>query len=253
MAEITAEGLPARRMEFHRVGEVLLHPGRGLQKVSEAGGAIWLTALLVLSLGTILSRVASGFFKARAAMLGTAPLPMDFQYWTPEMQQSYYQSQQAMQGPVFVYIIPLVLGLVSLWLGWLILAGALHLASTLLGGRGSMGSALNVTAFALLPFALRDGLRVVYMLISGGDIQNPGLSGFAVGAGFVMQLLSHLDIFLVWQVILLALGLHAADSLPRNKAALIAVGVVALLMLAQSGLGTLGANMGDLAIQRPFF
>lgn len=253
MTEITAEVLPVRRMGFSRLGEVLFHPRGGLKKVAEAGSAIWLVPMLVLSLGDILSKITGGFFKARAAMLGTSPLPMDFQYWTPEMQQSYYQSQQAMQGPVFVYIIPLVLGLISLWLGWLVLAGALHLASTLLGGRGSMGGALNVTAFALLPFAVRDVLRVVFMLISGRAIQNPGLSGFAGEAGFAAQMLSHLDIFLFWQVILLALGLYAADSLPRNRAALIAAGVVILLLLAQSGLGTLSAGIGGLAIQRPFF
>lgn len=253
MTEITVEALPARRMDFSRVGEVLLHPLRGMRKVAEADRPTWLTPMLVLSLGVILSTVTSGYLKARAAMLGTAPLPLDFQYWTPEMQQNYYQSQQAMQGPVFLYIIPLVLGLVSLWLGWLVLAGALHLGSTLLGGRGSMGSALNVTAFVLLPFAVRDVLRVVFMLVTGTTILSPGLSGFVSGTGFAPQLLSHVDVFLIWEVILLAIGLHVADSLPRNKAALIGAGVVALLLLAQSGLGTLGAGIGDLAIQRPFF
>ena len=169
------------------------------------------------------------------------------------MQQNYYQAQQAMQGPVFVYIIPLVGGLLSLWLGWLILAGVLHLISTLFGGRGSLGGALNVAAFALLPFALRDMLRLLFMLITRQSINSPGLSGFASGAGFTAQILSHLDVFLIWHILLLVLGLAAADDLPRSKAALAAVSSVILILLVQAGLGSLGAGLGGMAVQRPFF
>lgn len=253
MTETTVELQPRRGLDFSKVGEVLLHPFAGLQTVAAADRPVWWTPMLVLTLTLILSTVAGGYFKARAAMMGSAPLPMDFQYWTPDMQENYYQAQQAMQGPVFLYVIPLVGGLAALWLGWLILAGSLHLASTLLGGRGSMGSALNLTAYALLPFAVRDVLRILFIFISGQAITSPGLSGFSSGAGFGAQFLSHLDIFLIWQVVLLAAGLMAADGLPRNKAILGAVGVVLLLLLAQSGLGALGSNMTGLAIQRPFF
>ncbi|HEY6072286.1 MAG TPA: Yip1 family protein, partial [Anaerolineales bacterium] len=225
----------------------------GFQKIAELQRSVWQAPMLLLSLTTFLSIVVGGYFKARAAMMGTAPLPMNFQYWTPEMQQNYYQAQQAMQGPVFVYIIPLVGGLVSLWLGWLILAGILHLISTLFGGRGSLGGAFNVAGFALLPFAVRDVLRLIFIIITRQGITSPGLSGFASGAGFAAQLLSHLDIFLIWHILLLIIGLAAADELPHRKAALSAVSSVVLIMLAQAGLGALGANLGGMAVQRPFF
>ena len=104
-------------------------------------------------------------------------LPVDWQYWSPEMQNNYTQAQQATQGPVFVYIIPAALGLAKIWLAWLIVGGLTHLSSTLFGGRGKMGSALNLVAWACLPFALRDLLRVIFMIIVHHPIVSPGLSG----------------------------------------------------------------------------
>lgn len=253
MTEANAEAPSARRLDFSSLTGALLRPRAGLERVAKAERPMWNLPMLVLSLTALLSAVAGGYFKARAAMMGTVSLPQDFQYWSPEMQQNYYQAQQAMQGPVFAYVIPLVGALVSLWLGWLVLGGLLHLASTLLGGRGSMGSALNVAAYAMLPFAVRDVLRIIFMLISQQAITSPGLSGFSAGAGFWAQLLSHTDLFLLWQIMLLILGMSLADELPRNKAAMGVIAVVLVMVLLQSGIGSISMNLGGAAIQRPFF
>jgi hypothetical protein len=253
MAESNIEAPPVRRLDFSNIAGVLLRPGRGLEPVAKAERPLWNLPMLVLSVTTVLAIVASGYFRARAAMMGTGSLPQDFQYWSPEMQQNYYQAQQAMQGPVFLYVIPLVGALVSLWLGWLILGGLLHLASTLLGGRGSMGSALNVAGYAMLPFAVRDVLRIIFMLISQHAITSPGLSGFTTNAGFWAQLLSHADVFLLWQMLLLIMGMQAADDLRRDRAVIAVAGVVLVMVLVQSGLGSLSMSLGGMAVQRPFF
>ncbi len=169
------------------------------------------------------------------------------------MQNNYMQAQQATQGPVFVYIIPLVSSLVGLWVGWLLLAALLHFGSTLLGGRGSMQGALNIVAWASLPFAVRDVLRIIFMLFTHHAITSPGLSGFISTPGFVSQLLTRADLFLIWHVILLIIGLGIADGLPRAKAVTGVVVIILLVSLAQAGLGTLGSGFGGLAVQRPFF
>jgi hypothetical protein len=116
-----------------------------------------------------------------------------------------------------------------------------------------MQSALNVVAFASLPFALRDLLRVVYMLSSSHTIASPGLSGFAGSAGFVSQLLARVDLFWIWYLILLIIGFAIADGLPRNKAFVGVVAVLLLVLAAQAGLGSLTSNLGGQAVQRPFF
>ncbi len=228
---------PSRRFNFARILEVLLQPQRTFAEIAGESNSTWLTPMLALSLSALLSVIVSGYLTSRAAMMGEMPLPRDWQYWTPDMQSNYMQAQQAMQGTVFVYVIPLILALIGLWLGWLILSGLLHLGSTLLGGRGSMQGALNIVAWASLPFVMRDVLRVIFMLLAGHAIVSPGLSGFSGSAVFAAQLLSRVDVFFLWSAVLLIIGFGAADGLPRNKAIIGVTVVLLILLLTQSGLG----------------
>ena len=253
MTDITLNPPPVRRFDFSRVRDILFRPRQEFQEMTSESRATWLTPMLLSTLMAILVVVVAGYLKSRAAMMGEVSLPRDWQYWTPEMQNNYMQAQQATQGPVFMYIIPLVGSLSGLWFGWLLLAALLHFGSTLLGGRGSMQSALNIVAWASLTFAVRDILRIVYMLIAGHAITSPGLSGFSSSAGFVSHLLTRTDIFLIWNVILLIIGFAIADGLPRGKAVSGVLVVILLVVLAQAGLGVLSSGFGGLAVQRPFF
>jgi len=253
MTDITLDQRPPRRFDLPRAQAMLFRPRRGFQEMASESRATWLTPMLLLTTTAILVVVAAGYLKSRAAMMGEVQLPPDWEFWTPEMQNNYMQAQQATQGPVFLYIMPMIGSLTGLWLGWLLLAALLHFGSTLLGGRGSMQSALNIVAWASLPFAVRDILRIIFMLGAGHAIISPGLSGFTSTPGFVSQLLTRLDVFLIWHVILLVIGFALTDGLPRAKAVTGVVVVVLLVLLAQAGLGAVTSSFGGLAVQRPFF
>lgn len=253
MTDITLNQRSIRRFDFSRLRDILFHPRSAFQEISSESRATWLTPMLVLTITAIFTVVVAGYLKSHAAMMGETPLPRDWQYWTPDMQNNYMQAQQATQGPVFMYVIPLLGSLAGLWLGWLLLAALLHFGSTLLGGRGSMQSALNIVAWASISFAVRDILRIVFMLSTGHAIISPGLSGFSSSAGFVTQLLTRADVFLIWNLILLVIGFAIADGLPRAKAVTGVLIVMLLVLLAQAGLGALSSGFGGLAVQRPFF
>ncbi len=253
MTDITLETKPVRRFDLSRLLSLITHPRAVFSELTSEARATWLTPMLVLTVTAILVVVVAGYLKTQAAMMGEIELPQDWQYWSPDMQQNYLQAQQATQGATFMYVIPLVGALTTLWLGWVLVAGLLHLGSTLLGGRGSMQSALNVVAWASLPFALRDILRVIFMLTTKHAISSPGLSGFAASTGFLSQLLAHVDLFWIWYFVLLIIGFAIADGLPRNKAFIGVMIVLLLVLAAQAGLGSLTSNLGGQAVQRPFF
>ncbi len=253
MTETAIEQQSARRFNFSRLFSTLISPRHAFGEMAAEARATWITPMLVLSLTAIFVVVVSGYFKTQAAMMGEVQLPPDWQYWSPDMQQNYMQAQQATQGATFMYIIPLVGALTALWLGWVLVAALLHLGSTLLGGRGSMQGAFNIVAWGSLPFALRDVLRIVFMLIGGHAIVSPGLSGFVASTGFLSKLLTHVDLFWIWYVLLLVIGFAIADGLPRNKALAGVVVVLFLVLVAQAGLGSLTSNLGGQAVQRPFF
>jgi len=253
MTDLSLEQKPARRFDFPRLVPVLLRPRRTFSEMASELRASWLTPMLVLTATVFLVVLVSGYLKTRAATIGEVSMPPDWQYWTPEMQNNYMQAQQATQGKTFMYVIPMVGAWTSLWLGWVLIAGLLHLGSTILGGRGTMQGALNIVAWSSLPFAVRDLLRVIYMLSAGHAIGSPGLSGFATSAGFLPQLLSRLDVFVLWFIVLLIIGFAILDGLSRGKAIMDIVVVLLVLLLAQAGLGTLISGMSGQAIQRPFF
>ncbi len=253
MTDLPLENQAARRFDFPRVLPVLFQPRKTFHEMAAQARRSWLTPMLVLTVTALLVILVSGYLKTQAAMAGQVQMPPDWQYWTPEMQNNYMQAQQATQGKTFMYLIPLVGAWTGLWLGWVLVAGLLHLGSTLLGGRGTMQGALNIAAWASLPFAIRDLLRVIYMLAAGHAIGSPGLSGFATSAGFLPQLLSRLDIFVIWNIVLLIIGFAIFDGLSRGKAILNVLVVILLILAAQAGLATLLSGMGGQAIQRPFF
>lgn len=253
MTDITIDKQPARRIDFSRLFAVLRHPTGAFTEMIAEARATWLTPMLVLSLTATLVVLVSGYLRSQSTMMGEVPLPPDWQYWSPEMQNDYMQAQQADQGTAFVYILPLVGALTAVWLGWVLVAGLLHLGSTLLGGRGSMQNALNVVAWASLPFALRDILRIIFMLSVGHIIVSPGLSGFVANPGFLSQVLARVDLFWIWHVILLVIGLAIADGLPRTKAFVGVAAVLLLVLSAQAGVGSLIFGIGGgQSASRPF-
>jgi hypothetical protein len=252
MAETISDKHPIRRFDLPRVFATLLRPRQTFTATTSEPRSTWLTPMLVLSLTALLVVLVSGYLKTRAAMLGEIPLPPNWQYMTPDMQNNYMQAQQLTQGKVFMYVIPLVSAWSGLWVSWVILGGLLHLGSTLLGGRGSMQSALNIAAWASLPFAVRDILRIIYMLSMSHAITSPGLSGFATSA-FLTQMLARTDIFLLWSMVLLVIGFSIADGLPRGKALIGVVVVILILLAVQAGLGTLISGLSGTAVQRPYF
>jgi len=259
MAELEiAQTATPGRFQFQWVAEVLFKPRRAFAKITTQNQGVWLTPLLILTLLLAARVLAAGWVGQNFAMTGETPLPPDFQYYTPEQQAQFMQAMQATQGPVFIYVFPLLSGLLGIWLGWLLVGGLLHLVTTMLGGRGDTMSAMNLVAWASLPFAVREGVRVAALVISRQLIQNPGLSGFAPlePSGFIAYLTAWLpliDLYLIWHIFLLVLGVRSGISLAPGKA-LSGVLITMLVVLGlQALISFLSTQLGSLTIIRPFF
>lgn len=253
MSEMNNPSQPARRFDLPHLLSILTRPRQAFAELNSGERAVWLTPMLVLTVSAILVVLVSGVMQSRASTGEAVELPADWEFWTPEMQEDYLQAQQATQGPMFTYILPLLGSLFGLWLGWFVFSGILHLTSTILGGRGSLRGALNVVAWASMPYVIRDLLRILYMLVTGSVIASPGLSGFAGESGFLSSLLARTDLFLLWYILLLGIGVVISEGLPRGKAYAAVVFIVLTVLLIQAGVGALGTQFGISAIPRPYF
>lgn len=236
---------------------MLFRPRAALAEISGQLEGVWLTPLLLLTLGGLLVVAAAGPIRTAAAQQGVVELPDVAQFWTPEQQAAYLQSQQLRSGPVFMYVFPALLAVLGVWFGWLVAAGLLHLVLTLLGGRVTSGSTINLTAWAALPFAVRDLVQAGFMFFAKQLVPGAGLAGFAPAGGGMLntvltQVLQRVDLYTLWYALLLIIGVQAASGLRGGKAVTAVVLTLAVLLLLAVLPAVIVAQLGSLGTLTPF-
>ena len=258
MQDIAAQ--PAQPLKYNRLSWLLgifVRPRATIRQIAAQLNGVWTLPLLVLCLAALASVAASGWLKQLAAQSGQVELPPDFQYYMPEQQEKFMQAVAATSGPAFVYVLPALARLLTIFAGWLLVGNLLHLVLTMLGGRNTTTGTLNLVAWAGVPFALRDLVRTVAMLITRQLIQAPGLSGFAPLtdsrlAQYLFYLFGLVDIYLILHIFLLGLGARTIGGLSARKA----WGGVVVTMLIVIGLQALisfgFAQLSTIQVIRPF-
>jgi hypothetical protein len=201
----------------------------------------WIVLLLTMGTIVLTSLVRSGaecqyFYRAELDHYSSSP-------------DTFGRPPQLASMPVMTKVMRIVgaaLDTVAAWIGW---AGGLTLVGLLLGQRElGLGRALRVVAWSWLPFVLRSLVQSVYMGLTYDPLFNAGLSGLiwdntppppGGGYAYVMPtasqrlwaaLLSHLDVYLVWQLGLVVSGLHRRAGFTLKKA-LLATSIVALALV----------------------
>jgi hypothetical protein len=247
----------SRAMHFEWVLPLIFKPRRTLQSVSDQLTSVWLAPLLLLSVAAILMTAAGGPIRQAAAQLSPSMSP-DYQYLPPEEIAKMETALQASQGPLFIYGLPILGTLIGVWAGWFLLSSILHLALTLSGSRSSSMLAFNLVAWASIPFVLRAFLQAGYLVVQKTAISGAGLSGFiptgATGVlAYIQQLLTFMDIYFIWQVALLLVGMHFIPGITPLKSwgAVLVTALLALLLFALPGF--LFGSLGNLTIVQPFF
>ena len=216
---------------------------------SRRPGWIWMALVtLVLSILPILVAAPITARQAAAAIQQTMDRQAELgQEITPEMQA---QAAQFSTSPIFTMALPAIariFGLVLLWLAW---SGSLHLLSTITGGSNSFKQMWRAIVWSWIPFAIRGLMQTVFILATDELLTHPGLSYLLAskeaGAGseaalhipstgelFLSGVLGQVDLFVVWNLVLLVLSVEVTARISRRKSILITLGVwVALVLLS---------------------
>jgi hypothetical protein len=216
-----------------------------LDYLSRDGGRTWwLPALLALLLITLPVVVAAPI-TARQSREALATVQEQLgESGSAEQQAQMERATSIVASPLITVVFPAVSGIVGRVIGWLVWAGALYLAGMAMGGRSTFGHVLRMVVWTWVPYALRGLLQTIYIVASDQLILDPGLSGLVRQAGSVREMmaappsmgqqilaavLSRVDLFLVWHLILLVVGVRVTMRLARRKAVLITLGVWVLL------------------------
>lgn len=261
MSDIAAPSVtPPRRYSPQWLWSVLIRPRQAFKEIAAYTRGVWLPALLVLSLTAVLHVVITASAPQSIDMpAGPAGMPSGMDYYTPEQQAQFEQAAQAASGPVFRFVMPSVIAVAAVWAGWLVAGGSLHLLLTLFGARGTSAERMNITAWAGLPFALRDLVRIGAVLIGGSAVAAPGLSGFiapeAVGvAAYFGQFLRVVDIYTIWNIALLVIGSRALDSNLGRGRLIVGISLLLLLLYLVQALAGYGiSHLSNMSLMQPFF
>lgn len=228
---------PSRGARLGWAWGVLIRPRRTLEAIAERARGVWFLVLAVLTAAVLFQVIAAG----TAQQDQSVTLPPNFEDMSPDQQQQFMQASQMSTGPLFRFVFPALLGTLGMWAGWAVVGAAYHLLLTLLGVRGSMIQRMNIAAWARMPLALRALVRSVAMLVTGQTIVATGLSGFidpaAEGAALLARAaLALVDIYAIWQIVLLVVGGGVGE--PGVKRRRLTIGVT-LLMIALYGVQAL--------------
>ncbi len=245
-----------KKLQFGWVFPVLFKPRQTLKAIAEKNHSVWLAPLLLLMVSALVLVLVSAPVINQSA--GPVEMPPDFEYFSPEQQEQFLQAVDMGSSPVNTIVFPLLLRYAGIWISWFLLGSILHLSLTLNGSRSSNRSALNLVAWASIPFVIRDIVQIIAILTTKQLILKPGLSGFvADGAlglmAFVTALLTFVDLYLIWQIVLLVIGARQISGLKSGKA-LLAVLIAVVVFLSLKALPAfVGAQLSTLSTGGMFF
>ena len=224
------------------VPRMFVKPRSTLARVNAQETAVWLLPMLILAVMVLLAVMVAAPIKRVNIQTG-ATVPEDFQWWSQERQQQFLQAQQNLTSPTFMYIFPLLTGLAGYLLFWMICSSLLYLSLTLAGSRTSNQKVSNLVAWAMVPFALRELVKVIVIISSKRLVEDPGLSYLVASdatgiMAWLRGILGQVDFYGLLFVIFLFLGAVPLSGLRKNKAVL-ATTVSLILMLALVGIPSL--------------
>jgi len=254
---IGLENVKESRNRWVWLYRIFIQPRRIFKKIANLDGSAWLMPMLILTVFVLLLAALGGPARQQEIQMNMGQPPEDFQYWSEEQQNQYFEGQTAMQGPLFVYVFPVMSALAGLWGGWFIMSSLLLLLMTFKGSRQPQVSYLNLVAWAALPFVVRSLVQLVAVVSTQREINNPGLSGF-IDAGesallaYAQILLSFIDLYSIWFVLLLLIGAPLVSKLKPDKSLPMTVLAILLFFVLASIPGFAANQLGGLGTIRPF-
>ncbi len=220
---------------------------------SEQRWSLWLAPALIIVLSLVIVTAISASAMSEfgreqaqrqiAAQAGSIPA---------EQADQVQKTVELFTSPLFLAASGIALGTVGLVLTWFLRGGVLFFISYLLGTDNKFRQMVTLVMWTWLPFALRDLVQAVYVLINGALPLNKGLSFLvassdqAQNAGNIAYgFLSQVDPFLAWHLFLVAIGLTVTTRSTTLKTAVGTVcywALTAVVGLAPSLLGMLAGS-----------
>ncbi|HHX43844.1 MAG TPA: hypothetical protein GX714_07660 [Chloroflexi bacterium] len=210
-------------------------PGQTMREAAKRPRGWWLPALLLV-IGLATYAVVTADAQVSLANERSAQFIERLTEAMSEQQaQMVRESSRPLDRPTYL-LSAIGGGLAAMAAGWIARGALVHFGSIAVGGVSTWGSAFACSLWSMVPYFVRDLLMTALFVIQGRLTEQMGLS-FLVSSGdwlrdsrsIPVALLSTIDPFMVWHLVLLALAITAATRLGRGRAAFLAIVVWAVL------------------------
>lgn len=251
---------------FRSLWGIIVRPRATFRYLNEEGRRQWWLPALLTVLLVLLPIIVGGPISARQAR-ETVRIALHFSVneagpgrpvvqtrtqLSPEQQQQMEEAMRHASSPLIIVVFPAILRSLRLVVGWLAWAGLLYLSGMVIGGHARFGNLFRMVVWAWIPHALRGLLQTLYIALSGQLIAHPGLSGLVVdsrpinemltappttGQILLSSLLTRIDIFVFWNLALLAVGTMVISRISGRKA----TATVLIIWVVLTALGLLSS------------
>ncbi len=211
--------------------------------IKEPRWPLWLAPVFIILVATIIVTVVSAPLLSELSRQQAEEQMQAQMASIPEEQAEQVRStMDTFTSPLFVGAMGIAFTVLGLILTWLFRGALLFFIGYLLGTDNRYIQMVTLVLWSWLPFALRDLVQAIYVLLNGQLAINKGLS-FLVASGDQAQnagnllygFLGQIDIFLVWHLLLVGIGIAVSTRSTTTKTALATIGywiVTALIGLS---------------------
>lgn len=246
----TTEGIEpqvpaAKKNVFARIAGVLFAPAEAFQEIARRPD-ILAPLLILLAIGyastlLIIPKLdTEAMFEAQAAQIRKQ---------NPEVAEADLERMRSWgsaSAKMFAYVSP------AMMVAWyLILAGVLLGAFRAMGGEGTFKQAFSATLYAWIPLTILSIITTVVVMARGSFDpttaatlvkSNPAFLTSLTDHPVLFSLLSSLDLFTIWTIILLIFGFAALSKLPAGRSAAIVISLWVAFVLVKVGFAALTAG-----------
>jgi hypothetical protein len=227
---------------FSRLAGVIFSPVETLQSISERPD--WVVPFIVVML---ISIGVNAIIAPHIDIEATVRQQMESR---PNATES--QIQQAISIGKTIAKFNMIIAIVAVGVVLLVIAGALHLAFRAFAGEGTFGQSWAVTVYSSVPGLLLAIIMTLLASMHGSMTQqdmmllvksNPGAFLDPKSNPILFALLKSIDIFTLWRLALLTIGLSFASRLSRGRSAGIVITLWAIVVVFQVAFAAIGVAM----------
>jgi len=211
---------------FQALLGVIARPRSTFARMRDAERGHWWVVFALGLIALVLSTVATVPIQVEMSQAAMAAQQEQMDL-SPEQQAQFEQTQAIFSSTAVLAAIGTASGIIGLLIGYGVRAGLLYLFGLVLGGQVSFKQIWRMAVWTALPISLGTFVSAI-AVVATRQMPTAGLTYILTSAEmanaspFLTAILGRIDVYTIWSLILIAVGMVATARLSRVKAGLIA-------------------------------